>query len=77
MERRNDPKHFRPVNGAGHRPRKLINLPEGHRHYVVDPVEAEALELVDQMQRFLAADAARKRRFEQARGIERGGDPGE
>lgn len=66
-ERRNDSTHFPALNGGGHRRRKVGNLPAGAR-YVLDRYEARVLDLIGEMDRWLA---------EQARGVERRGDPGE
>jgi hypothetical protein len=66
-ERRNDSTHFPALNGGGHRRRKVINLPTETR-YVLDRYEARALDLIGEMDRWLA---------DLARGVERRGDPGE
>lgn len=75
-ERRNDPQHFPAVNGPGHRRRKVVNLPAEHR-YVMDRYEVRALEMIGELDRWLAAEQDRQLRAAQARGLERRGDPGE
>ncbi|GAA0495269.1 hypothetical protein Ade02nite_18950 [Paractinoplanes deccanensis] len=77
----NDPQHFTPMNGRGHRRRKVVNMPAGDR-YGMDPYEVRALELVGEIDRWLRADQDREARRVRAQfdalteGWD-GGDPGE
>ena len=75
-ERRNDPQHFAPLNGVGHRRRKVVNLPAAHS-YVMDRFEERALEMIGELDRWMAAEQRRLERARQARDVERSGDPGE
>ena len=80
VPRRNDPHHFPPVNGRGHR-RKVVNRPLDQRFDLnrLDAFELRAVEMLAEWDRFLQAEAERYARAEVARleGWIRGGEPGE
>lgn len=69
--RRNDPQHFPPINGEGHRRRKVVNQLRPH---LLDRYERRTRDLVqqvfDELDLILRDDAVKRRRV-------RGGDPGE
>jgi hypothetical protein len=60
-ERRNDSQHFPALNGGGHRRRKVVNLPAETR-FALDPYETRALEIIGELDRWLAAEQARGKR---------------